>query len=161
MGGKKSDLTKEEKATSTKVAKKVEEKKSVEKTSKSTKSTKKTAVYDESKIKTLDPLEHCIVVKPVVWVYMESIYPLRLFHSKMPCASHSVIGTMKSLETRIVSCILITHHARFVCTTIVDEQYLKVCKSLRQETIDTTLQVYLCIVYSYDDGYGGNCRHML
>ena len=31
MGGKKSDLTKEEKATSTKVAKKVEEKKSVEK----------------------------------------------------------------------------------------------------------------------------------
>ena len=53
MGGKKSDLTKEEKATSTKVAKKVEEKKSVEKTSKSTKSTKKTAVYDESKIKTL------------------------------------------------------------------------------------------------------------
>ena len=58
MGGKKSDLTKEEKATSTKVAKKVEEKKSVEKTSKSTKLTKKTAVYDESKIKTLDPLEH-------------------------------------------------------------------------------------------------------
>ena len=90
---------------------------------------------------------------PIIRIGVNRVFAFCRIKASLPCRCHSAVGFMDNPDTRVLGGVLVQNSRRSVCTAVIYRNDLKIRHRLRQNAVQTTTNILLCIVSGNNYGY--------